>query len=147
MRNSCNGRTCGYHPFKLAEGFCHAQPVRIGGMDENPHASPQTIEPRRLASVVARISTYLSMAMIGFGVVMVVLAYYNGDVPEHLSMRWKYYPVFHPYFHSTRLAAFAAVGFAVLGLCFKRSWGSFVLLGFALASVIAHGQWEAHLRS
>jgi hypothetical protein len=84
--------------------------------------------------------------MIGYGLVIVALAYYNGDVPNHLAYRWKYYPVFVPYFFSARLAAFASVGFALLAACLRPSRGRLILLGLAVAAVIAHGQWEAHLR-
>ena len=42
------------------------------------------------AAVVSCIFTILSLAMIGFEFVIVALAYYNGDVPEHLELRWKY---------------------------------------------------------
>ena len=98
------------------------------------------------AATVSRISTILSLAMIGFAFVTVALAYYNGDVPEHLALRWKYYPVFVGYFFNSLLAAYASVGFALLAACFKPSRFSFVLLGAALVTVVAHAAWQDHLR-
>ena len=98
------------------------------------------------ATAVSRISTILSLSMIGFAFAIVALAYYNGDVPEHLELRWKYYPGFAGYFFHSLLAAYASVGFALLAACFKPSRFSFLLLGVAIVTVVAHAAWQDHLR-
>jgi hypothetical protein len=100
-----------------------------------------------VASLVARICTTLAIAAIGFGIVIVALAYYNHDVPESLVYRWKHYPEFVPYFFSSKMAVFASVGLALLAACCKPSRGRIALIGCAVAAVVAHAMWEGHLRN
>lgn len=70
----------------------------------------------------------------------------RGDAPEYLQHRWKFHATFVPYFFSALIAAYASVVFSVIAACFSPKPSRFILIALCVAAVIAHDQWERHLR-
>lgn len=101
---------------------------------------------RRARPLAGRICYLLAIACLGFVTVIVVVAYVKGDVPDYLQHRWKFHTTFVPYFFSALVAAYASVVFSVLAACFNPRPSRFILVALCLGAVIAHGQWERHLR-
>lgn len=101
---------------------------------------------RRAQPLAGRICYLLAIACLGFVAAIVVLAYVKGDVPDYLQHRWKFHATFVPYFFSALAAAYASVVFSVLAVCFNPRPSRFILVALCLGAVIAHGQWERHLR-
>lgn len=105
----------------------------------NPTRGPEPL--------VGRICCLLAMACLGFALVVVALAFVKGDVPEYLRHRWKFHATFVPYFFSVLIAAYASVVLSVIAACFNPKPSRFFLIAPCVGVVIAHGQWERHLRS
>lgn len=104
-------------------------------------------EPSVVATGVGRACVVLALGLIGFAIAVVAVAYFNHDVPDQLTDRWKHYPEFVPYFFASRVATWGAVAAAVLGtLSQKPSRNRYWLVAFAVGTAVAHGMWEAQLR-
>ncbi len=101
---------------------------------------------RKPEPLVGRICCLFAMVCLGFVPIIVALAYARGDVPEYLQHRWKFHATFVPYFFSALIAAYASVVFSVIAACFHPKPSRFILIALCVAAVIAHGQWERHLR-
>jgi hypothetical protein len=87
-----------------------------------------------------------AIVCLGSVLVILVLAYVKGDVPDYLQHRWKFHATFVPYFFSALIAAYAAIVFSFAAACFNPKPSRFLLIVPCVAALIAHGQWERHLR-